>query len=295
MHISVTMPTRNSEWSIGLTARAALLWADSLVILNHASTDSTADIVHEIARENPGRVVVLNEPDPIWAEMEHRQRCLHAARQLGADTIAIVDDDELLSGNLIPRIRGAFEALGSDQMLELSWLCCWRSADQFRDRDASVWSRNWASTGFRDAPDLCWHNEHDGYCFHHRAPYPRQLQYTRPFLRHEGGLLHFQHASWRRLLAKQALYQMVEVIRWPGRDTPQAIAAKYGGTVDETGLSRSPVPMEWYAPYKDLMKHFDPDAEPWQERQCQRLLAEYGPEKFAGLNLFGVLERSVAA
>lgn len=295
MHISVTMPTRNSEWSIGLTARAVLRWADSLVILNHASTDRTGEIAYEIVQEHPGRVVLLDDPDPLWAEMEHRQRCLDAARRLGADAIAIIDDDELVSGNLLPRIRACFEILRPDQILELSWLCCWRSVDQYRNGDASVWSRNWVSTGFRDAPDLCWHNEHDGYCFHHRHPRPRHLQYFRPIQRHEGGLLHFQHASWRRLLAKQALYQMIEVIRWPGRKAPEQIAAMYAGTVEEFGLSRSSVPAEWYEPYQDIMHHLRADDPPWQELQCQRFMEQYGSEKFRGLNLFGVLDRSVAA
>jgi hypothetical protein len=36
------------------------------------------------------------------------------------------------------------------------------------------------------------------------------------------------------------------------------------------------------------MKYLDVDAEPWQEAEVRRLVAEYGREKFTGLDLFGV-------
>jgi hypothetical protein len=36
------------------------------------------------------------------------------------------------------------------------------------------------------------------------------------------------------------------------------------------------------------MKYLDVDAEPWQEAEVRRLVAEHGRETFAGLDLFGV-------
>jgi hypothetical protein len=284
-----TMPARNSAWAIGLTARAALRWMDALVILNHASTDATGEIIARVAGEHPGRVLVLDEPDPTWAEMIHRQRLLDAARQIGATHIAIVDDDELLSGNLLPVIRSHFEMLGPKRLLQLPWLMCWRSAQCFRDGDNSVWSNNWVSTGFQDHRALHWAIPAGEYHVHHRHPRGPALVPFMPIRRHEGGLLHFQHVSWRRLLAKQALYQMTEVIRWPGRKPAHQIAEMYCGTVNEAGLRMSPIPDEWYAPYSDILHHMDVDAEPWQEAECRRLVAEHGREKFAGLNLFGVV------
>ena len=36
MRLIAIMPCRNSDWILGLTARAALLWCDGIAILNHA-------------------------------------------------------------------------------------------------------------------------------------------------------------------------------------------------------------------------------------------------------------------
>ena len=288
MKIVCTMPARNEDWILGLSLRAVLGWADSVVILDHASTDRTPDIIAEVSAEHPGRVISLHEPDPCWAEMAHRQRLLEAARREGATHIAIVDADEVLTGNLIPRIRGEFERLMPGSVLQLPWLMCWRSRDQYRNGDASVWSQNWVSCGFVDAPHLHW-RARDGYDFHHRHPMGRELSPARPVARVAGGILHLQHASWRRLMAKQCLYGLTELIRWPGRKSAREISQMYGGTVDETGIRYSSIPAAWWAPYAGLMQYLHVDAEPWQEAECRRLMAEHGREKFAGLNLFGVV------
>ena len=95
------MPARNEAWCIGLSARVALLWCDELVILNHASTDETVDIVAELQREHPSRVHLISVPVDTWTEMEHRQMLLDRARMAGATHIAIVDADEILTGDLL--------------------------------------------------------------------------------------------------------------------------------------------------------------------------------------------------
>ena len=47
----------------------------------------------------------------------------------------------------------------------------------------------------------------------------------------------------------------------------------------------SPVPAEWWAGYEHLMQYLNVDAEPWQDRELRRLVAEHGREKFADLEL----------
>ena len=104
-----------------------------------------------------------------------------------------------------------------------------------------------------------------------------------------GGVLHLQFVQWRRLRAKQAHYKMTEVIRWPDK-LRSAINNCYDPAVDETGLQISPVPVEWLSPYEDLFCYLDLNGDPWQEAECKELNAKWGAEKFAGLNLFGVLD-----
>jgi hypothetical protein len=89
------------------------------------------------------------------------------------------------------------------------------------------------------------------------------------------------------LLNKQALYQITEQIRWPGREPAHVIAAKYRGTVDETGLQTKPVPEEWVAPYADIWHHLHVNDVPWQESELRRLIAQHGWATFKGLDLFG--------
>jgi hypothetical protein len=121
----------------------------------------------------------------------------------------------------------------------------------------------------------------------------------KPIMHRGGGILHLQYSSRRRLLAKQALYKMTEVIRWPGRDSLEQINQRYDWSVygaphkpaagDTPPFVLSPVPAEWWNGYAGLMKHLRVDAEPWQEEECKRLVEEYGRGKFEGLDLFGVV------
>ena len=41
MKLICLMPARNEDWIIGLSARAALMWCDELIVMDHASTDRT--------------------------------------------------------------------------------------------------------------------------------------------------------------------------------------------------------------------------------------------------------------
>src|SRR5215475_6624079 len=98
------MPFRNESWVLGLSARVALQWCDELVMLDHASTDDSRDIAMQVMSETK-RAVILYEYDTAWHEMRHRQRMLEEARALGATHIAIIDADEVLTANLIRRVR----------------------------------------------------------------------------------------------------------------------------------------------------------------------------------------------
>lgn len=109
--------------------------------------------------------------------------------------------------------------------------------------------------------------------------------------------MHLQFVNARRLCAKQALYQATEVLRWPGRETPDQIRRKYSlsvyGCDDAAKAERFRLTDQyteaWWEPYLPLMKHYHPDAEPWQEVELKRLVAEHGAAKFAGLDFFGVV------
>ena len=286
MRLTALMCCRNSDWCIGLSLRAALMWCDAAVVLLHNCTDRTKDIVLEVARET-NRVIVVAKDEPEWNEMTLRQAMLELARADGATHIALVDDDECVSGNLLPTIRTLIEHVPDGRILQLPWLCL---RDGISDvMTTGLWGRATVSVAFRDNPAFHW-AARDGYHFHHRNPMGL------PFVAHQPtgrdvGMMHLQFASRRRLLAKQALYQAIEVIRWPGRVPVYAVREMYARTVREAeSAAARNVPIEWWQPYWHLLPHhLDVDAEPWQEAELRRLIAEHGREKFAGLDLFGVV------
>ena len=82
------MPCRNEDWISGLSARAALMWVDKLVLLDHASGDGTRAIMDGLVKEYPGRVSLLVDFNPNWDEMNQRESLLERARQEGENATA---------------------------------------------------------------------------------------------------------------------------------------------------------------------------------------------------------------
>ena len=118
-----------------------------------------------------------------------------------------------------------------------------------------------------------------------------------------GGLMHLQFASRRRLLSKQFLYELTEVLRWPGRDSLQAINERYAYSVygtkhrPPTGIAQFdlvPTLPEWWNGYDDLLQYLRLDAEPWQYSECQKVLSEH-PGIERGLDNFGLFSGSLSA
>lgn len=298
MKIVAMMPVRNEDWCLGLTARAALMWVDELVIGLHACTDRSFEIVKALSVEFAPRVRFIANHNPVWHEMSHRQVLLEIARGAGATHLAMIDADEILTGNLIGPIRGIVGKLVPGQVLQLPWLALPRSVNKY------IAGGNWGNgqnvtTAFKDDPRWHWTSEtRGGYDFHQRHPmvhggHQRQ-SFHQPLKAPQGGMMHLQFLSERRLRAKQALYQMTEVIRWPGRKLPAFLAAMYGRAVyesDPTTVVCLDCPDEWWEPYAEIGEAglLNIDAKPWQEEECKRLMAEHGPAKFKGLDLFGVV------
>jgi hypothetical protein len=276
------MPARNESWVIAYSARAALEWIDYLILLDHASTDATPGMLVAVFADYPGRVEVLKEPDPMWTEMAQRQRMLTAAREVGATHVAIIDADEVLSANIYLVALKTAAKLRPGEVLMVPWHNAWRSCDRYRCDD-SKHARQWLSLVFCDRQDLYWGGAER---FHHRAPFNSSPGPKVPGDRHDGGVMHLQRASWRRALARQAWYKCVERLRWPDKPVDE-INRPYSESLDEHGLSTRPVPAEWWPSGLDRSM-INIDAEPWQELEVRRMVAEHGRERFSGLDLFGV-------
>jgi Glycosyl transferase family 2 len=306
MRIIGLMPVRNEDWILGLSARAALMWCDELVILDHASTDNSREIITDLAAHYP--VKMLTEADPQWDEMRHRERLLNEARSLEATHIAMIDADEVLTGNLINRVRDLIGWTVAGKVLQLPWLAV--PPPSAGARVSYITSGVWGpgqqvSMAFKDQPEAHWSSaSRDGYDFHHRNPMglPKGAFFA-PLSPRLGGIMHFQFASRRRLRAKQALYQATELLRWPAPRVlngklvqtegalKMELAKMYGRAVYESeGCEIEDVLPAWLDPYNDFLKHciLRESEEPWQEVELKRLVEQHGSEKFRGLDFFGV-------
>lgn len=300
------MLARNEEHEIGLSARVALMWCDSLVILVHASTDRTAEIIGNLGPEFHQRVIVACVDDPKWDEMNHRQAMLEIARSDRATHVAIVDADEILTGTLLPddrrissmasgycALRKAIRDLHPNAMLKLPGYNLRGGLNRYHTN--GTWGNRTFSFAFPDRPELCWQGDR----FHHREPWRsdgKQPAFQEEIIwrgggREGGGIMHLWGASERRLHAKHQLYRLTEALRWPDKPVGN-IEQMYswaekgqGGADTPQNWKYSETPESWWKPYEHLMHHLNIDAEPWQEAECRRIIAEHGRERFAGLSI----------
>jgi hypothetical protein len=273
--ISLTI-ARNSAWSIEAVIGHALQYVDSAVVLLHASTDDTLKKLQRM----DDRVTIAKLPEQEWNEMQHRQLTLNIGRDLGGTHFVILDDDEFLTQNLVPHVRGMCEQLKPGQLIRQPMRCCWRSLDQYRSDRGNPFTECWKSVAFVDTPAACWETK-DGYQHHHTHPYGITARnVTHP---NGGGWLHIQHANWKRLVTKQVWYMCMEIVRYG------AIRANYQGTMDETDLELSPVPKAWWSAFRNKL-HLK--AEPWQAEDLSRMVKQHGADFFAsrGVDVLPVLK-----
>jgi hypothetical protein len=279
MMLTAIMPARNESWVLGLSARAALMYCDNLVILDHASEDETVAIVAALMEENPGRIHLISEPDPAWNEMNHRQRLLEYARGLGATHIAPVDADEILAGDMLPTIRDHIQALKPGHFLSTKMRNLHRSIGEYRSDDSPFGSMAGTMLAFADSPHLSWAPK-NGYQHHQRSPIGSKQGPMLP----GSGIMHLQFASWRRLVAKHKAYRIREKLSYPEKSTAQ-IEEMYSLATDESGLELAPVPAPWWLPYEGLMCHLDLDQVPWQEAYVEDQIDRHGLARFNGLKV----------
>jgi hypothetical protein len=261
--ISLTI-ARNSSWCIRATITNALKYCDAAVVVLHNSIDDTLKML----RQFDNRVTIAKLADPNWDEMHHRQQSLQIGRDLGGTHFVVLDDDEILTESMVPRMRELAENCPDAVCIHLPLLSCWRSLDQYRSDPGSPFSNAYKTSLFRDDPMAGWKTR-DGYQHHHTSPYNTTM--LRRFNASEGGYMHIQHANWRRLVAKQTWYMCMELCRW-GR-----IQANYKGTMDERGLQTTPIPQHWWG---EERQYIHLEQEPWHIAEIKRMVRERGVEFF---------------
>jgi hypothetical protein len=292
MKVVGLMTVRNEDWILGLTLRGAMQIVDEMIVLDHASIDGTAQIIHEVAEEFPGRIHYQRRDDPVWREASIRQGLIDDGRKLGGTHFWMIDADELVTGNIVPEIRMMLAALEPGDLLTLPWFPIWGSLDRCRRDGNRYWCAKRTIYGFRDHADLQYEaRKNRPACdIHTRAPISpgKKREHWLDDLRH--GVMHFVAAERSRLVAKAAWYKMIETVRFSDVSAEQ-LNANYNRDLDETELVTVPVEADWWAPYLPWRKHVHLNRPTWFEWDCQLMWRQHGPEKFNGLELWGIPER----
>lgn len=98
---------RNEEDFIEAFARHTLAVADALVVLDHGSTDRTAEILRALAREGLA-LDPVHDPEPGNLQADHMNRLMRfAAGEARADLVLCLDADELLVADDLAVLRSA--------------------------------------------------------------------------------------------------------------------------------------------------------------------------------------------
>lgn len=279
------MLVRNEAWILGMSARAALRWCDSLVIFMDRCTDGTDLIVKQLEIEFKDRIAYqYTGQDEHWQEMDIRQSMLDHGRMLGGTHFAMIDGDEAVTHNQINNARGWTASLMAGQVLDMPMICPHRGLEKYRD-DHTVWSTSQLSISFCDAPGLTW-KPRNGYQFHQRCP-QSATEHINPLSRDKtrGGAFHFQWVSWDRITAKHRWYKLNERVRWPDRTPIHEVDRIYSQAIDETGIRCRSIPKEWIGDYE--MHNIHVDHQPWHMQECELMVKRHGRKILEGLNLWG--------
>ena len=102
--------------------------------------------------------------------------------------------------------------------------------------------------------------------------------------------MHLWGVSEKKLVAKHRLYRITERLRWPDKPVAEIERIYSMATCGRIEMGDTPntwtfaaVPPAWWDGIE--LKYLDLNQPPWQDAECERLIAQYGSEHFAGLSI----------
>ena len=104
MRIAFVSPALNEEHLLRLTVESNIGRMDRLVIVDDGSTDRTGEIADQLAREHPGKIDVIHQPNAgIGDAVKNGLRLLLDRDDV--DAMGVLASDDQFDPELIPRFR----------------------------------------------------------------------------------------------------------------------------------------------------------------------------------------------
>lgn len=259
-------PIKNEAWILDRFLKCASLWADYIIIADQHSDDTSK----EIARGYP-KVILVDNPSPVYNESERQKLLIEAARQIAGQRLLItLDADEMLTANF---------------MTSSEWNRIFNAAPgtviEFQRANvlpgiSSYWMDGINfPLGFMDDG-----SEYAGNVIHSpRIPVPGNAPRT---LLRDIKLLHYQYTNMERMRAKHRWYQCWERINKPQKCSID-IYRQYHHMDSVPKNKIWPLSAEWLLGYEQ--KRIDMRStcnEPlyWWDLETLSLLAKYGASTF---------------
>lgn len=284
MKIVGIMLSRGNGWILGLSARVALKWCDTLIIHDKGSLGNTEQVVHELLASEQNRIKLMETRDPGEESASDYNVMLELARSERATHIAFLNPEEALSSNLLPAIRQHIQFLELGQMLELPMIACWKSFKKYRN-DKSPWSTVDQPIAFRDSPSIHWRESSSN----KDEIYPQGIVWGsfRPISRVKGGILNLERVNWRNFRAKHHLRRMRESLKWLGDGEIEKANHRFKALLDEAGIKLSKIPASWWTEYLDLFEYVLMSGKSWYESEATKLWSENDAMLFEGIEVPG--------
>ena len=202
--------------------------------------DTSKDGSNELFLAGGGSLVLPDRLVP-WSkggEPLARNTLLEAGRDLGGTHFLWLDADEVPSQTLSHSLRARILALKPGESLEAMWVNAWKNSRQYRRR-LILGDPNFRLFAHADLPTVKIQGEGM-----HFQKVPSDLGLFRDRVqKHEGAIVHLQFCAWQRARAKQAWYQVTEMIQ-DSRGTLQ-IRLRYRDTARARPGSIRCLPRSW--------------------------------------------------
>ena len=268
-------PVKNEAWILETFLAAASLWADHIVVADQGSSDGS----REIAAAHP-KVMLVDNPSPEFDEHTRQSLLVRAAREL-TDTqrvLIALDADEALAASTFAGAEWA-RALEAAPGTAFRW----RWANVLPDGE-----RVWVPAERLYFGVVDDGRRHSGARIHGvRVPVDpdgRRIDFD------QSVVLHLQYLDWQRMKSKQAWYQCWETLE-NGAKRPAALYRQYHHMDAVPSASIRPLDRDWVAGYRRAgldLTGAPRVGEAWWDREILDWMDEFGPRRFAKLDLWNV-------